>query len=160
MSGCGAFTLVQGTVGGHNQPNEEEVNDVEDGETPNNLLGSPRDLLKGIGRLGSSQSSELSASIGERRRDENGAEALEAVEERTVRIVPGSSLLALLVASIETLLSIPVCCTKIAPGVRRNTAASNNDGENHEAQASGDLHDAEDELNLFQSARIRRKSFR
>jgi hypothetical protein len=46
--------MVQGAVGWHNQPNEEEIDDVENGETPNDLLGSSWNFLQGVGRLGSS----------------------------------------------------------------------------------------------------------
>ncbi len=93
MTGGGAFAAIQGTVGWDNQPNEEEVHDVEDGETPNNLLGSSWNFLCRVGSLGSSQSSELSASICERGRNENGTEAVEAVEECRPRLMPILTLL-------------------------------------------------------------------
>jgi len=73
--------MVQRAVRRHDQANEEEVDDVENGETPDNLLGSSWDFPQGVGRLGSGQTSKLSASVGEGGRDENRAEALETVEE-------------------------------------------------------------------------------
>ena len=47
-------------------------------------------------------------------------------------------------------LSIPVSCTNIASGVCWDAAAVNDYSENHEAYASGDLNNTEDELDLFQ----------
>jgi len=88
VTGCGTFATIQGTVGWYNQPNKEEVDDIENGDTPNNLLGSSWNFLSRVGSLGSSQSSELSASIGERRCNENSTKAVEAVEECSPRRVP------------------------------------------------------------------------
>lgn len=90
MTGLGTFTTIQWAVGWDNQPNKEEVDDVEDPETPNDLLRSSGNFLLRVGSLGSSQASELSASVGERRGDENGAEAVEAVEKGGLRGVPTS----------------------------------------------------------------------
>lgn len=88
MTGSGTFAGVQITVFWHNQPDKEKVDDVEDGDTPNNLLGSSWNFLCRIGSLGSSQSSELSSSIGERRRNKNSAKTVEAIEECFPRRVP------------------------------------------------------------------------
>jgi hypothetical protein len=88
MTGCGTFAFVQGTVGRYNQPNEEEVDDIEDSDTPNNLLRSSWNLLSRVGRLGGSQSSELSASVGERSCNEDSTETVKAVEECTPRRMP------------------------------------------------------------------------
>lgn len=85
MARLGALATVQRTVGRHDQPNEEEVDDVEDGDTPYDLFRGPRDLLFGVGRFRSGQSGQFSASVGERRSDEDAAEAVEAVEERGIR---------------------------------------------------------------------------
>lgn len=88
MTGSGTFGLIQRTVGWYNQPNKEEVDDIENGKTPNNLLGSSWNFLFGVSCLGGSESSELSASVGKRRCNENSAEAVEAVEEGSVGRVP------------------------------------------------------------------------
>jgi hypothetical protein len=88
VTGCGSLALIQGTVGWDNQPNKEEVDDIENGQTPNNLLGSSWNLLSRISSLGSSESSELSASVGERRCNKNSTEAFKAVEECSFRRVP------------------------------------------------------------------------
>lgn len=53
-------------------------------------------------------------------------------------------------ANIKSL-TIPVFGTNIASGVRWDAAAANDDAENHEAQASSDLHDTKDKLDLFRS---------
>jgi hypothetical protein len=53
VTGCGTLLIEQVTVGRHNQADEEEIDDVENEETPNNLLGGFWDFLQGVGRLGS-----------------------------------------------------------------------------------------------------------
>jgi hypothetical protein len=54
VTGCGTFATIQGTVGWYNQPNKKEVDDIENGETPNNLLGSFWNFLLRVSSLGSS----------------------------------------------------------------------------------------------------------
>ena len=88
MTGFGTCASIQGTGGWYDQPNKEKVDNVENSKTPNNLLGSSWDFLSGVGSLGSSESSELGSSIGERRCNENSTKAVEAVEECSVRRVP------------------------------------------------------------------------
>jgi hypothetical protein len=46
-------------VGGHNEPDEEEVDDVEDANTPNDLLGSFRNFLSWVLGFGGSKSGEF-----------------------------------------------------------------------------------------------------
>jgi hypothetical protein len=50
-------------------------------------------------------------------------------------------------------LSIPVFCANVPSVVSWNATAINDNSENHEANASDDLHNTEDELDLFQLAR-------
>lgn len=85
MTRFGTLATIQGTVLRYDQTNEEKVDNVEDGDTPYDLLRGLRNLLLRVGRFRGSQSGQLSASIGEGRRDEDAAEAVEAVEECGVR---------------------------------------------------------------------------
>lgn len=84
VTGRGTFASVQGAIGRDDQPNEEKVDNVEDGNTPYDLFRGPRDLLSWVGRLRSSQSCQLGASVGKCRGDEDTAEAMEAIEESGV----------------------------------------------------------------------------
>ena len=52
--GFGTSASVQGTVRWYDQPNQEEVDEIKNGDTPNNLLGSSWNFLAGVGSLGSS----------------------------------------------------------------------------------------------------------
>ena len=79
------MAIIQGTVLRYDQANEEKVDNVEDGDTPYDLLRGPRDLLSWVGRFRGSQSGQLSASIGEGRSDEDATEAVEAIEKCGVR---------------------------------------------------------------------------
>lgn len=72
-------------LGWDNQTHEEEVDDVEDSNTPDDLLGCSRYLLSRVVGFGRSKSSKLSPGIGERSCDEHGTEAVEAVQEGVVR---------------------------------------------------------------------------
>jgi hypothetical protein len=155
VTGRGTFALVQGAVLWYDQANKEKVDNVENSDTPNNLLGSFRNFPGGVGSLGSSQASELSSSVGERRSDENSAKAMEAIEERRPRRVPIFALLALPVIASKVF-SLPVSCTNVTSVVCWNAAAVDDDSKNHEAYASGDLHDTKDELDLFRVSLILR----
>lgn len=84
MTRRGPFAGIQGTVCGYDQTNEEKVDNVEDGDTPDDLFRGPRDLLSRVGRFCSSQSGQLSARVGERGGDEDTAEAVEPIEECAV----------------------------------------------------------------------------
>lgn len=86
----GSRTAVQGTVCRYDESNKKKVDDVEDTDSPCDLIRGLRDLLPWIGCFRSSQSGQLGASVGERRSDEDAAEAVEAIEECAVRIVPVS----------------------------------------------------------------------
>ena len=91
MTRFGTFALIRGTVLRYDQTDEEKVDNVEDGDTPHDLLRGPGNLLFWVGRFRGSQSGQLSASIGEGRSDEDAAEAVEAIEECGVRRMPVSN---------------------------------------------------------------------
>ena len=85
MTRFGTCATIQGTILRYDQTNEEKVDNVEDGDTPYDLVRGPGNLLSWVGRFRGSQSGQLSASIREGRSDEDAAEAMEAIEERGVR---------------------------------------------------------------------------
>ena len=85
MTRFGTFTRIQRTVLRYDQTDEEKVDNVEDGDTPHDLLRGPGNLLSRVGRFRGSQSGQLGANIGEGRSDEDAAEAVEAMEECGVR---------------------------------------------------------------------------
>ena len=85
MTRFGTFATIQRTVLRYDQTDKEKVDNVEDGDTPHDLSRGPGNLLFWVGRFRGSQSGQLSASIGEGRSDEDAAEAVEAIEECSVR---------------------------------------------------------------------------
>ena len=91
MTRFGTFAAVQVTVGWYDQTDEEQVDNVEDGDTPDDLLRGPRNLLSWVGCFRGRQSGQLGASVGEGRSDEDAAEAMEAIEECRVRWMPVSN---------------------------------------------------------------------
>lgn len=48
---------------------------------------------------------------------------------------------------------LPVSCANVASVVGRDASAVGDDSEDHEADASGDLDETDDEFNLLTSAR-------
>ena len=97
MARFGTLAAEKGAVCRHDQADKKKVHDVEDADAPGDLLRSPRDLLLRVGRFRSSQSGQLGAGVCKRRGDEDAAEAMEAIEECAVRVVP----------VIKTLVSLP-----------------------------------------------------
>lgn len=79
---------VKRAVGRHVQSNEEQVDNVEDEDTPDDLLRGPWDLLYGVLRLGGSKTDKLGTGVSESGGDEHAAEAVEAIEEGGVGCVP------------------------------------------------------------------------
>lgn len=108
----GSLTLVQRAVGWDNKADEEQVDDVEDADTPNHLLGSFGYLLARIFSLGSGETSQFSATEGEGCSDEDGAEAVETVEETRPR-------------------SMPVPGSNVASVIGGNATAVDDDSEDH-----------------------------
>jgi hypothetical protein len=80
--------LVRIAVRGHDQSDEEQVDDVEDEDTQGNLLRGSWDLLLGVLGLSGSQADQLGSSVGEGGGDEDSTEAMEAVEEGGVGVAP------------------------------------------------------------------------
>ena len=85
MTRFGTIVSVQDAIRGYDQANEEKVDNVEDKYTPHHLFRGSGDLLLWVGRFCGSQSGQLSASVGEGSGHEDAAEAMEAIEERSVR---------------------------------------------------------------------------
>lgn len=81
MAGRRALTGVQWAVGRDDQADEEEVDNVEDEDTPDDLFAGARDLLCGVLGLSRGESDELCAGVGEGSSNEDAAEAVETVEE-------------------------------------------------------------------------------
>jgi hypothetical protein len=85
--------VEQRAVGWYDEADEEEIDNVEDANTPDDLLGGLWDFLLGICGLGRSQSSKFGSAEGKRGRDKDGTESLEAIEETTgtVWLMPNTS---------------------------------------------------------------------
>ena len=80
--------MVRIAVRGHDQSDEEQVDDVEDEDTQGNLLRGSWDLLLGVLGLSGSQADQLGSSVGEGGGDEDSTEAMEAIEEGGPGCVP------------------------------------------------------------------------
>ena len=113
-------------VGGDDQADDEGVDDVEEEDAPEDLFRGPRKGLHRVRSFGGRKASQLRTAEGEGRGHEDGAEALEAVAERT-RIVP-------------------VVRANVATRIGRNSTAVDNDTENDEAGAGQDLDDGQYKL--------------
>jgi hypothetical protein len=144
---------VKRAVGRDNETDEEEVDNVEDANTPDDLLGSLGDFLSWIGGLGSSKSSKFSSAKGKRGCNEDGTESVEAVEESTVWSVPRLNrfVSACLKNSAECS-HIPVFSTDVTSVVSWDTTNINDYTQDHETDASSNFHDTENEFNLNVSA--------
>lgn len=70
-------------VRGNQQTDEEEAKNVEDGNTPEDLLDSTGQRLDGVLSLSSGETNQFGSGEGEGGSDEDGAEALETVAEGT-----------------------------------------------------------------------------
>jgi hypothetical protein len=65
MSTRWSISLVQRTIGGHDQPNQEQVDDVEDTNTPDNLSRRSGDLFARIVGLGGGKAGQFCAAESE-----------------------------------------------------------------------------------------------
>lgn len=110
---------------GEDETENEQVQDIEDGNSPKHLLASLGDRLAGVGRLGSSKTDHLSTSKGEGSDDEDGAETLEGGESTRV---------------------LPVLGTDVA--LVTDTARVDDNTEDDETDTGADLDAGEDKLNL------------
>lgn len=124
----GCLRQEGGVVGVDKETNEEETQDVEEGDTPEDLLNGTRERLDGVAGLGGSQTDQLSTSEGEGSGDEDGAETLEAVLERT-GIVPVTG--------------TPV---RVVTTAGRTTTADEDEGNDHEDDDGRHLEDGREEL--------------
>lgn len=70
--------------------NKGEADDIEEGDTPEDLSDSTGQVLEGILGLGRSKTNQLGSAEGKGGRDEDGAETLEAIAERS-GVIPGAS---------------------------------------------------------------------
>jgi hypothetical protein len=146
--------LVQWAVGRYNEADEEEIDNVEDADTPDDLLGGLWDFLLGVCGLGSCQSSKFSSAEGKRSRDKDGTESLEAIEETTgtVRLMPNTSPWSVQVEKIFAKISIPVFGTNVTSVIGGYPATVNNNSQDHEANTGYDFHCAEHKFNLARLA--------
>jgi len=112
------------------QADQEEIDDVEDEDTPDDLLRSSGDFLSRVDGLGSSKTRELGTHVGEGCADEDAAKALKAVKETG----PWRA---------------PVSCADVTSVVGRDAAAVSDYTEEDEADAGDDLHQTEHKFNLL-----------
>lgn len=116
-------------VGRHNQANKQETDHVEEGDTPEHLLGRGGKRFPGIGSLRGCEADELRASEGEGGGDEDGAKSLETIAERA-RL-------------------IPILATDVTARIRLHPTAIDDDSEDDEANDGKNLDDAEEELDCL-----------
>jgi hypothetical protein len=112
-------------VGGEDETDDEQVEDVEDGNSPEDLLASHGDGSAGVGRLGSSKTNHLSTTERESSNDKDGAETLEAGESTGV---------------------VPVLGADVA--LVANTTTVDDNTEDDETNTGADLDDGEHKLDL------------
>lgn len=110
-----------GIIAADQQADEEETKDIKDGNTPEDLLDSTGHVLGWVGRLGSGKTDQLSTGEGEGGGDEDRAETLETILERT-RVIPVAGTPVLVVSAILG-----------------TTAEDKDEGDNHEDDSGGQL---------------------
>lgn len=116
-------------VGGHNKTDEEEIDDVEDADTPDYLTSRFGNRPLGVLGFRSSQSSEFGSTKGKRCCDEHGTESLKAVNESSG--------------------IVPISGSEVASrSGGRYTTTVDDDSKDHEANAGNNLHDTENEFDL------------
>lgn len=128
--GVGSLGQKSWVVGVDEKTNEEETQDVEEGDTPEDLLDGTGQRLDGVAGLGSSQTDQLSTGEREGSSNEDGAETLEAVLERT-GVVPVTG--------------TPV---RVVTTAGRTTTADKDEGNDHEDDDGRHLEDGREELLL------------
>lgn len=117
-----------GVVGGYNKTKDQETNDVEESDTPKDLLDSLGEGLSGVGRLCSCETDQFSTTEGKRSGNEDTAETLEAIAEGVI--------------------VSPISESDIAAGIGGYGTHVNDYSEDNETNAGHDLDDRKDELNL------------
>jgi hypothetical protein len=121
---------VQRAVRRHVQSNEEQVDNVKDGDTPDDLFRGLRDLLDGVLRLRCGETDQFGTSVSEGGVDKDAAEAVEAVQEGGVRCVPVSNCQQSHLICVRRVL--PVSCANVASVVGWDTSAVGDDSKDHE----------------------------
>ena len=94
--GVGAQQVL--IVVGNEETDEEQAKDVEEGDTPEDLLDGAGERLERVLRFSSGKADELSSGESKSGRDEDAAEAAEAVGKST-GVVPQTGALVLVVAA-------------------------------------------------------------
>lgn len=89
MPTCASLAGVERAIGWHDQSNEEEVDQVEDTDSPHDLSCGSGDLFARVVCFGGSKAGKLSSTVSKRCRDKNGTESMEAVLKGGPRRVPG-----------------------------------------------------------------------
>lgn len=115
-------------IGADEETNEEQAEDIEQSDTPEDLLDSAGQSLDGVAGLGGSKTNQFRSGKREGSGNEDGAEADETVLERTRLVpVPGTPVLA-------------------KATILRSTSANKDEGDNHEDDGSGKLKRGRDEF--------------
>lgn len=114
-------------IGRDDETQDEQVDNVEEADSPENLFGSLGDLRAGIFGLRCGQTCEFSSSKREGSSDEDRAEALEAIAESLVR-------------------AVPILSADVATVVGGNTAAVDDYAEDDKACAGETLDQRENKL--------------
>jgi hypothetical protein len=91
MTTFGSPTTVKRTVFGYNETDEEEIDNVENANTPDDLPRSSGNFFPRILGLSSGQPRKLGSAEGKRGRYKDGAESMEAIEESTIWRMPNTS---------------------------------------------------------------------
>jgi hypothetical protein len=105
------------------------------------------DLFPGIGCLSSGKTRKFGATVGKRSCDEYSAEAVKAVEESRVRLVPSVVSISCMEAEC-TGIYLPVAGADVASIIGRHATTIDDDSENHEAGTCDDLKQAESKFDL------------
>lgn len=108
------------------QSKNEQIDDVEEEDSPKDLLGGAGNSLPRVGGLGSSKTDKLSTTEREGSRDEDGAKTVEAVSK-------GAGVVPVLGAQVSLV---------------TNATAVDDNAEDDEANTSADLDHGKDEFNF------------
>lgn len=108
------------------EPKNEKIDDVEEEDSPKDLLGGTGNRLPRVGGLGSSKTDQLSAAKSEGSGDKDGAEAVEAVSK-------GAGVVPVLGAQVSLV---------------ANTTTVDHDAEDDEADTGANLDHGENEFDF------------
>lgn len=111
-----------------NESEDEQGDDVEEGNSPEDLLGGLWEGLAGVGSFSSGKTDQLSSTESERSIDEDGAESLESIA--------GSTGVA------------PVLCANVTTGISWDTTTVNDDTQEDETNDGNDLDQTKHEFDL------------